>query len=119
MYASRWIPFDFFERLFGWLMELAFGTVIVHYIIVFVGIFVVGGLIVSIQKKLFSGKRQALRRLNKRECPFCAFPMKHSDEFCAGCGKELKITCAQCGKSTLKMLAHCQHCGKNPKKIEE
>lgn len=117
MYASNWIPFTFFEKFFGWLMKLAFGGVIVHYIIVFIGVVVVGGLIVSLQKKLFSGKRQFLRRLNKGECPFCAFPMKHSDEFCVGCGEKLKINCVQCGKLTLKMLTHCQHCGENPKKI--
>ena len=119
MYASNWIPLTFFKKFFGWLMELAFGEVIVHYIIVFVGVVVVGGLIVSIQKKLFSGKRQSLRRLNKGECPFCAFPLKHSDEFCAGCGEQLKITCEKCGKPTLKMLSHCQHCGKNPHKISK
>lgn len=115
VYGSSWIPFEFFGGFFKWLLKLPFGRLIIHYLFVFLGIAVFGALIVNLQRRLFSQKRIALKRLNKKNCPFCAFPIEFSGNFCCGCGEELKITCKECGKKTLKMLSNCQNCGKNPK----
>jgi hypothetical protein len=115
MYASSWIPFEFFGKLLEWLADLPFGRLLIHYLFVFLGIAVFGALIINIQRRLFSEKRIALKRLHKKECPFCAFPLLFSDKFCSGCGEELRIKCSHCETSTLKVLANCQGCGKNPK----
>jgi len=114
MYASSWIPFEFFGKLFKWIAELPFGRIIVHYVFVFLGIGVFGSLIINLQRRLFSEKRTRLRRLNKKECPHCAFPMEFSDDFCPGCGQKIRISCGKCGKKTFEILGHCAHCGKDP-----
>ncbi len=42
MYASSWVAFDFFARIFEWLADLPFGRIIVHYVFFFLGMGVVG-----------------------------------------------------------------------------
>jgi len=116
MYTSNWIAFEFFENIFKWLSKVPFGKLIIHYLLIFLGIGVFGFLIINLQKYLFSEKRIQLKRLNKKECPFCAFPLDFSDNYCSGCGENLKVDCGQCKSKTLKILKYCQSCGKDHSK---
>jgi hypothetical protein len=54
--------------------------------------------------------RIPLRRVRKRECPFCGYPVRRNQR-CEGCGREVVASCAACGADRRVGVVHCGACG--------
>jgi hypothetical protein len=54
--------------------------------------------------------RVPLRRVRKRECPFCSFPVGEN-EHCEGCGRVVVAECATCAQPRRVGTLHCGACG--------
>ena len=106
------LPKAFLTFLFGWIFEFAFLRYILYYgsVAVIIGIF--GGLVYYIQKKVYSPKAVAIRRLKDGKCPGCSFPVNLHSKFCPDCGLQLKEECGHCTHLKIRYLAHCPTCGK-------
>jgi len=63
---------------------------------------------VALQRYL--ARRVPFRRVRKRECPFCGFPVGTNDH-CEGCGREVIAECATCAKPRRVGTLHCGACG--------
>jgi hypothetical protein len=63
---------------------------------------------VALQRYL--SRRLPIRRVRKRECPFCGFPGE--GEHCEGCGRRLIGECAECHEPRRVGTPHCAACGK-------
>jgi hypothetical protein len=66
-----------------------------------------GGL-VALQR--YIRKRVPQRRVRKRECPFCGYPVR-DNERCEGCGRDVISECATCSNRRRVGTAHCGACG--------
>ncbi len=55
-------------------------------------------------------QRLPLRRVRKRECPFCGFPVSDNAR-CEGCGREVVAACPACGGPRRVGSPHCGACG--------
>ena len=73
-----------------------------------VGILMSLGAMVALQRYL--AKRLPARRVKKRECPVCAYPVS-DNRFCEGCGREVLAECATCGRERRVGTARCGACG--------
>ena len=58
----------------------------------------------------YLARRVPMRRVRKRECPFCAFPVA-DNERCEGCGRSVFASCSNCDKRRRVGTAHCGACG--------
>jgi hypothetical protein len=58
----------------------------------------------------YLARRVPMRRVRKRECPFCGFPVGTNDH-CEGCGREVIAKCATCAKPRRVGTLHCGACG--------
>jgi hypothetical protein len=58
----------------------------------------------------YLARRVPLRRVRKRECPFCGFPAGNN-EHCEGCGREVVAECAMCAEPRRVGTLHCGACG--------
>jgi hypothetical protein len=56
-------------------------------------------------------RRIPLRRVRKRECPFCGFPAG-GNRRCEGCGREVVASCGRCGEPRRVGVAFCGSCGR-------
>lgn len=74
-----------------------------------VGIALTLGAIFAVQR--YIAKRTPHRRVRKRECPFCGYPVK-GNPHCEGCGRVVVAECAECGQSRRVGTEHCGACGK-------
>jgi uncharacterized membrane protein YidH (DUF202 family) len=63
---------------------------------------------VALQRYL--ARRIPLRRVRKRECPFCGYPVR-GNQRCEGCGREVMADCAKCGSDRRVGTLHCGACG--------
>jgi hypothetical protein len=54
--------------------------------------------------------RIPLRRVRKRECPFCGYPVRENHR-CEGCGRQVVAGCAECGADRRVGTLHCGACG--------
>lgn len=63
---------------------------------------------VALQRYL--SRRLPIRRVRKRECPFCGFPGE--GEHCEGCGRRLIGECAECHEQRRVGTPRCAACGK-------
>jgi hypothetical protein len=63
---------------------------------------------VALQRYL--ARRIPARRVRRRECPFCGFPVG-DNERCEGCGREVVAACSACGQPRRVGTAHCRACG--------
>jgi hypothetical protein len=63
---------------------------------------------VGLQRYL--ARRIPMRRVRKRECPFCAFPVADNDR-CEGCGRSVFARCSNCDNRRRVGTAHCGACG--------
>jgi hypothetical protein len=63
---------------------------------------------VALQRYL--ARRIPGRRVRKRECPFCAFPVA-DNERCEGCGRSVYAPCSTCSNRRRVGTAHCGVCG--------
>jgi len=55
-------------------------------------------------------KRVPQRRVRRRECPFCGYPMG-ANTHCEGCGRPVVAPCANCEAPRRVGTAHCGVCG--------
>jgi hypothetical protein len=58
----------------------------------------------------YLARRVPLRRVRKRECPFCGFPVGEN-EHCEGCGRVVVAECATCARPRRVGTLHCGACG--------
>ncbi len=63
---------------------------------------------VGLQRYL--ARRLPLRRVRKRECPFCGYPVRDTTH-CEGCGRETVGSCSACGEDRRVGVLHCGACG--------
>jgi hypothetical protein len=63
---------------------------------------------VGLQRYL--ARRIPIRRVRKRECPFCGYPVRENER-CEGCGRRVVATCAECGSGRRVGTLHCGACG--------
>ncbi|MBM3679019.1 MAG: hypothetical protein FJW96_14250 [Actinobacteria bacterium] len=56
-------------------------------------------------------RRVPIRRVRKRECPFCGYPVT-ANEHCEGCGRQVIGECAQCSSPRRVGTSHCGTCGR-------
>jgi hypothetical protein len=58
----------------------------------------------------FLARRVPQRRVRRRECPFCGFPVT-GGEHCEGCGREVVAACATCDAPRRVGTPYCAACG--------
>ena len=63
----------------------------------------------SLQRYLV--RRIPLRRVRKRECPFCGYPVGAQGTHCEGCGRDVVAECEKCSAPRRVGTAHCAACG--------
>ena len=73
-----------------------------------VGIALTVAALVALQRYL--ARRLPLRRVRRRECPFCGFPVR-TDAHCEGCGRRVVGECASCHQPRRVGAEHCGACG--------
>ena len=77
-------------------------------ILALVGIVLTIAAFAALQRYL--ARRVPIRRVRKRECPFCGFPVGTNDH-CEGCGREVIAKCATCAEPRRVGTLHCGACG--------
>lgn len=73
-------------------------------------IFLFGGAVYLLQKRIFDPRRVAIRRLRQQQCPNCQTSLDLGAEYCPNCSRKLKKSCSQCGKERWTDFRFCQHC---------
>jgi hypothetical protein len=63
---------------------------------------------VGLQRYL--AKRIPPRRVRKRECPYCGYPVR-ANHSCEGCGRDVVASCSACGNDRRVGTVHCGACG--------
>ena len=63
---------------------------------------------VALQRYL--ARRLPSRRVRKRECPFCGYPVRQN-EHCEGCGRAVVAACSTCSGPRRVGTLHCGTCG--------
>jgi hypothetical protein len=58
----------------------------------------------------YLSRRLPARRVRKRECPFCGYPVR-GNRRCEGCGREVVASCTACGEDRRVGVLHCGACG--------
>jgi hypothetical protein len=58
----------------------------------------------------YLAKRVPVRRVRRRECPFCGYPVR-GNERCEGCGRPVVAECATCNAPRRVGTLHCGVCG--------
>jgi hypothetical protein len=58
----------------------------------------------------YLARRVPFRRVRKRECPFCGFPVGQNDH-CEGCGRQVISNCTTCAQPRRIGTLHCGACG--------
>jgi hypothetical protein len=77
-------------------------------VLALVGIALTLAAFAALQRHL--ARRVPIRRVRKRECPFCGFPVGTNDH-CEGCGREVIAKCATCAEPRRVGTLHCGACG--------
>ena len=67
-------------------------------------------LLAFIALQRYLARRIPLRRVRKRECPFCGYPVRNNER-CEGCGRQVVADCAKCGLDRRVGTLHCGACG--------
>ena len=58
----------------------------------------------------YLARRLPGRRVRKRECPFCGYPVG-DNRHCEGCGRDVVAACASCSSPRRVGTSHCGACG--------
>ena len=58
----------------------------------------------------YLARRLPLRRVRRRECPFCGFPVR-AEAHCEGCGRRVVGECTSCHQPRRVGAEHCGACG--------
>jgi hypothetical protein len=64
--------------------------------------------LIALQRYL--ARRLPLRRVRRRECPFCGFPVRN-EAHCEGCGRRVVGECTNCHEPRRVGAEHCGACG--------
>jgi len=99
------------EVIWTFINQISLLKSLVSYVAMIAAAGLFGGLVYMLQKRIFSAKRVALRRLRENKCPNCSFSLKVSDGYCSNCGHKLLKKCDKCGGNKYADLPVCQHCG--------
>ena len=78
------------------------------FVLAVVGIVLTLLAFVALQRYL--AKRIPGRRVRRRECPFCGYPVRDNGH-CEGCGREVVAPCARCNEPRRVGATHCGACG--------
>ncbi|HEV2812346.1 MAG TPA: zinc ribbon domain-containing protein, partial [Solirubrobacteraceae bacterium] len=73
------------------------------------GIALTSAAIVALQRYL--ARRLPARRVRRRECPFCGFPVTGEREHCEDCGRAVVAACSTCEAPRRVGTRHCGACG--------
>jgi hypothetical protein len=73
-----------------------------------VGIALTVAALIVLQRYL--ARRLPLRRVRRRECPFCGFPAR-DEAHCEGCGRRVVAECSTCHQPRRVGAEHCGACG--------
>jgi len=73
-----------------------------------VGVVMTLGAFAVLQRYL--ARRVPGRRVRKRECPFCGYPVG-DNRHCEGCGRDVIADCARCARPRRVGTSHCGACG--------
>ncbi len=105
------LPKEWLARIFRFFLEVPFLRYVIYYgsVLLVIGLF--GGIVFYIQKRVFSPRKVAIRRLKDKKCPGCSFPINSKHNFCPDCGLKLQEECGNCGKQKIRYLSHCPNCG--------
>lgn len=119
MRESRYVPIGFALTASATILSFVF---IVDYITDYIDILELGPIVLSalgiaatigafalLQKYL--AKRTTRTRVRKGECPFCAFPVRHDQPHCEGCGRSAVAECSSCRQARRVGTPHCANCG--------
>lgn len=116
--GSRYLPVAFASVAVATLLALVLaGDYVTDYvdpldfgppILSLAGIGLTLGAFVALQRYL--AKRIPVRRVRKRGCPFCGYPVK-AGEHCEGCGRSVVGECAACHSPRRVGTLHCAACG--------
>jgi hypothetical protein len=117
--GSRYLPLVFAVLGAGTLLAFGFaGDYVTDYLdpldlgpllLSLVGALATLGAFVALQRYLAS--RIPVRRVRKRECPFCGFPVRGDGPHCEGCGREVVGECSTCGRPRRVGTTRCAACG--------
>jgi len=113
IFLWSWIPRMFLEWLWEILRATILTRVVGYYLIMALVIFIFGGLIVFIHRRITDPVRGGKKKIRQGLCPTCSYPLNLSDVYCGGCGKQLKKKCSSCKKEGYTWQTACVHCGKN------
>jgi hypothetical protein len=69
-------------------------------------------LVAFVALQRFLAKRVPARRVRRRECPFCGFPLR-DEPHCEGCGRAVIASCSSCHEDRRVGTPRCGNCG-NP-----
>lgn len=58
----------------------------------------------------YLAKQLPARRVKKRECPVCAYPVAEN-RYCEGCGRQVLSECSTCGRERRVGTRRCGSCG--------
>lgn len=116
--ASRYFPVAF--SLLGAATVLAF-VLATDYVTDYVDPLDLGPLVLSLfgialtlaafwALQRYLARRLPIRRVRKRECPFCGYPAGGS-RHCEGCGREVIASCSTCSEGRRVGTLHCGACG--------
>lgn len=105
------LPAEWFERIFEVLRAIPYLRFVIYYGSVLLVIAILGGIVYYIQKKAFSPKSIAMRRLKDNKCSACALPLDSSYTVCPKCGYQLKEKCPHCDSLKIRGLLYCPSCG--------
>lgn len=98
------------ETIWKFIQDFALLKSLVFYGGMLFSIFLFGGAVYLLQKKIFDPRRVAIRRMRQKQCPSCQTSLDLAAEHCPNCGRKLKENCSQCGKERWTDFHFCQHC---------
>jgi multidrug efflux pump subunit AcrA (membrane-fusion protein) len=116
--GSRWYPFGFAGLGFASVLALVMAA---DYVTDYIDPVDLGPLVLSLfgigvtlaafaALQRYLARRLPLRRVRKRECPFCGYPVGAA-EHCEGCGRQVVAECATCAGPRRVGTPHCGVCG--------
>lgn|SRR3989338_2581363 len=105
------IPRDILIAVWEFLNRIPFFRYIIYYMGMGIVVFIFGGSVYILLKRIYSPARIRKRRLTKEECPSCGFPLKLSKFFCSKCGNQIYSSCKKCKQPKLIDSDFCSNCG--------
>lgn len=99
------------ETIWNFIQDFALLKSVVFYGGMLLSIFLFGGAVYLLQKRIFDPRRVAIRRLRQKQCPNCQTSLDLGVGYCPNCGRKLKENCPKCAKERWADFRFCQHCG--------